>query len=197
MFSAGFYFRNGIRIFSGRSVVKRLTCLVLISAILCSCRGVGRVIRQGAGEGAARGLGRKVGEAVGEATGQLVGEAIVNSFGQQGVPQDVSKQQALWQIASAINQSAPITVDQETVLVNVAAQPDGLAYNYVLVNYSSSEVDPNLFLESMYLAAVNQTCSNPDLQIFWQNDVSLYHSYSGNDRRFIARFSISPSDCGY
>lgn len=172
--------------------MERLTCLVLISAMLFSCRGVGKVI----GEGAARGLGKGVGEAVGQATGQLAGEAIVKSFGQQGIPQD-TKLKALWQIASAINQSTPITVDQETVLVNVVAQPDGLVYNYVLANYSSSEVDSNLFLENMYPAVVNQVCSHPDLQVFWQNDVSLYYSYSGNDRGFIGRFHISPSNCGY
>ncbi len=172
--------------------MKRIVSLVLISAILYGCGRASKPARDAVG-----GITEGVVQEMGKATGQLIGEQIVNLFRQEKLPTGISKQQALLQVASEINKSTPITVDKETVLVNVAAKAHALVYNYILSNYSSDKVNSNEFIKIMYPIVKNQACTNPDLKLFWRNNVSLYYSYSGNDGRFIGRLAISPSDCGY
>lgn len=130
---------------------------------------------------------------VSESFGQIAGAAIVKSFSQE----NVSQEQALLQTANYINQSTPIQIDQETVLVNSNAQGNTLTYNYVLINYPSSQIDRDKLLSALYSPSRNLVCSHPDMQSALRDGISFGYSYSGNDNIFIMRFTVSPADCGY
>ena len=82
-----------------------------------------------------------------------------------------NKQQFLRQIASELNESLPIAVNRDTLLENVTPHPDGLVYNYILVNYSSQDLSPSLLANSLYPQVKNRACSNPDIKLFWEKDI--------------------------
>ncbi len=136
-------------------------------------------------------------QSVREVSNHSLGETLINVFDRQYVAQNTSKQQFLSQVASKLNESLPMSVDKDTVLKNVAPYPDGLVYNYILVNYSFQDVNPDILANNLYPIVKNQACSEPGMQFFWENDISVYYSYFGNDNKFITRFVVSPSDCGY
>lgn len=152
--------------------------------MLCSCKGSGKVTGEVA-ESFAKGLS--------ESLGSVGGNAIASAFNQQ----NVSKQQALWQVASQLNQSTPIQIDQETILSNVSVEGDGLVYNYLLVNYSSAEISPQELVDALYPGVKSAVCSQPEMKPALRDGISFHYSYSGNDRNYIAKFVVKPSDCGY
>ena len=163
--------------------MKRLFYSAIILLMLCSCQRSGKAVGVIAGS---------LASGFGEFLGKSGGEAIARSFSQQ----DVSKQQALWQVASQLNKSMPIQIDQETILSNIGVQGDGLVYNHQLVNYLSTEVSPNELVDALYPGIKNSVCSSPDMQPALKKQISFHYSYFGNDRKFIAKFVVTPSDCG-
>jgi len=165
-------------------IMKKFFCSILILITLCSCKVSSKVTSEAA-EGLAKGLG--------ESFGKSGGESIASAFSQQGV----SKQQALWQAVSQINQSTPIQIDQETILSNAGVKGDGILYRYELINYSSDQIDPDAFVDDLRPAIQNSACSNPDMKPLFQNGVSFYYSYYGNDKKYITEFGLTPANCGY
>lgn len=86
-------------------------------------------------------------------------------------------------------------VDKETMLINVGAQNDALIYNYILVNYTSAEVDEYQFLTTMGERLTNSVCTHLETKELLNNGISLHYYYNGNDSIFIGKIIISPSDC--
>lgn len=164
--------------------MKSLT-FVLFALILGlgSCKNIGKSVSKGLFQG--------TGEAIGETTVKIIGEAIVNYPDQK----KLSSQRYLLKIASEINKDLPMMVDKETMLINVGAQNDALIYNYILVNYTSAEVDEYQFLTTMGHRLTNSVCSYPQTKELLNNGISLHYYYNGNDSIFIGKVIISPSDC--
>lgn len=168
--------------------MKKLLPLILIFSLLCSCKGSVRnstKLANEATEGFVKGAS--------ESLGQVSSAAIIKFLGQP----NVSKEQALLQVANDINNSTPMQIDQETVLTNANAQSNVLIYNYVLINYPSSQIDPNKLSNTLYMPIKNSVCSHPDMQSALRDGISFGYSYSGNDNVFVLRFVISPANCGY
>lgn len=132
-------------------------------------------------------------ESVGQGEGEFTDKTSINSSSQN----QIVSQDTLWQIASEMNASVPIMIDKETMLFNVVAEENALSYNFLLVNYLSSEIDPDVFANKMKPVIVNRVCSHPDTQIFWENGISLHYYYSGNDHIFVKKLTVTPSECGY
>lgn len=148
---------------------------------------------KGMREGAAEGFSNKAAEIIAATATDRLGQTIAKSY----APGQTSTQEFLLQVASEMNKSLPMRIDRETQLYNVGVQENALVYNYILVNYASWKVNPNEFITAMNSQVKNLACSSPESKIFWQNGISIYYSYSGNDYKFIERFIVTPSDCGY
>ena len=100
-------------------------------------------------------------------------------------------------VADQVNKRLPMMVDKDTRLDKARIGPQRqITYYYTLVNNPSTSVDPSQ-LQAGSSALINETCSNKQLKILFENGVVMNYSYSGNDGRFITQISVPPSDCGY
>ena len=100
-------------------------------------------------------------------------------------------------VAIELNKTLPVTVDRETELRSVDALEGELIYNYVLLNYTSSDIVANEFLAALTPVVRKQACSNVKLDRFWENGVSATYSYSANDDKWIGKIIVTPNQCGY
>ena len=128
--------------------------------------------------------------------GEMVGETVSDSiFGNAQQPELTDKMVA--QIASEINSLLPMKVDSGTRLNNVSGTRKRFTYYYTLLNYASSDIDSEIFVKEMRDNLKNSVCSNPNIETFLENGVSIRYMYSGNNSSYIADITVEPSECGY
>lgn len=112
---------------------------------------------------------------------------------------DVTSDKVLSKIASRINEDLPMMVDSETELVNVAAGPATVIYNYRLVNLSSGGIDAKKlpdFISDLRNEITAEVCTNPDTRdTFLQKGVELTYAYHLKDGKEIASFDLGWADC--
>ena len=113
-------------------------------------------------------------------------------------PKDSSFLKILNQVVTSTNANLPMMVSESTRWDSASMIPgEEMVYNYTLVNYSSTEIDPGVFSQTVHQSAINSACSHPSLQVFYQNGMALKYNYYSNDENLISNVEISPSDCGY
>ncbi len=160
--------------------------LFAIVIALAGCSNIGKFASRTLVKGVAK-------TTVQVAADTIIEKAIIDSH----YKEQKSSQSFLLQVASEINKDLPIMVDRETMLSNVSTDNNTLVYNYVLVNYSSVEINPNVFIPTMGRALNNYVCSNPYTQKLLNSGVSLHYFYTSKDHIFIGEVRISSSDCSY
>ncbi len=102
------------------------------------------------------------------------------------------------QVVTSTNKNLPMMVNESTRWDSASMIPgEEMVYNYTLVNYSSTDIDSQVFSQTANLLAINEICNNPSLQIFYQNGMALKYNYYSNDENLISNLEISPADCGY
>lgn len=89
-------------------------------------------------------------------------------------------------------------IDKETELLPAVGTEGMLTYNYRLVSYSVTQLDPNRFAmgakERVTQGACNRSETRDDLL---KKGVTLRYSYFDKDKQHIATIDISPADCGF
>ena len=104
-----------------------------------------------------------------------------------------SLDKAMMQVASKINESCPIMVDQDTRLDNAIGLPDKiLQYNYTLVNLIKDSINIKEFQDYMQPVILNNVKTNPDLKVYRDNKITLAYSYKDKNGIFIVRIPITP-----
>ena len=89
-------------------------------------------------------------------------------------------------------------IDQETELMPAAGAPGMLIYNYRLVGYSVSQVDPKRFATGAKQKVTQGVCSRPETRDeFLKKGVTLRYSYFDKDKQHIATVDVTPADCGF
>ena len=96
-----------------------------------------------------------------------------------------------------MNKLLPIMVDKETELRNISASEGTLIYNYLMVNYAAHEVDKSRFLASINHKVESSECGEQEMKIFWENGVSVSHSYKGKDSQPIGAITVTPERCSF
>ena len=111
---------------------------------------------------------------------------------------DPRSQEFLGKIAAEINRSVPLMIDQETELMPAAGAPGMLIYNYRLVSYSVSQLDPHRFAAGAQQRIAQSVCSRPETRDdFLKKGVTLRYSYFDKDKQHIATVDVTPADCGF
>lgn len=111
---------------------------------------------------------------------------------------DPRSQEYLGKIAAEINRSVPVMIDQETELMPAAGAPGMLIYNYRLVSYSVSQMDPRRFAAGAQQRIAQSVCSRPETRDdFLKKGVTLRYSYFDKDKQPIATVDVTPADCGF
>lgn len=127
--------------------------------------------------------------------GEIVGKSTVETYSK-------GKKQAqldslLMRAASQLNENLPMMVDAETRWDNSLGHNKKFTYNYTLVNYSASELDPALLEKQLRPSVSNYACTSNEMKAFFQNGVSAVYAYRGKEGKFITSFTITPQECGY
>ncbi len=103
--------------------------------------------------------------------------------------------EALVKTASELNSNCPMMVDQETRLDNAVALPGKVfQYNYTLVNILKDSLDVPAFEEAMRPMILGNVKTNPDLQQFRDNGVTMAYYYKDRAGTFLSRITIAPDD---
>ena len=97
--------------------------------------------------------------------------------------------------ADAVNQKAPMMVDNDTRLDGATSSNNNLSYQYTLVNFTKEQLDPNAFASNLKPSLIQATCTT--MKIFYQNGVSVTFAYKDKNQQQISAVSIQPKDCGF
>jgi len=104
----------------------------------------------------------------------------------------------LREVADQINRSMPVMIDKETELMPSAGYDGMLVYNYRLVSYSASQIDPRKFAAGVKEKVTQSACNRPETRDdFLKNGVTLRYSYFDKDNQHIATVDVTPADCGF
>ncbi|MDY6980244.1 MAG: hypothetical protein SV201_10195, partial [Pseudomonadota bacterium] len=100
----------------------------------------------------------------------------------------------LQQAADAVNQQAPMMVDQETRLDGAESGGQVLTYNYTLVNFSAGDLDKNKFTQALRPTLLESGCKA--LEPLLSEGVDVQYVYRGKDKGEIATLGLTRADCG-
>jgi len=111
---------------------------------------------------------------------------------------DPSSARHLREVADQINRSMPVMIDKEPELMPSAGYDGMLVYNYRLVSYSASQIDPRKCAAGVKEKVTQGACSRPETRDdFLKNGVTLRYSYFDKDNQHIATVDVTPADCGF
>jgi hypothetical protein len=112
--------------------------------------------------------------------------------------QDPRSVEYLKKIAAEINRSVPVMIDKETELMPAEVAPAVLIYNYRLVSYSASQIDPARIAAGAKQRVTQAACNQPETRDdFLKKGVTLRYAYYDKDKKPIATVDVTPADCGF
>ena len=127
-------------------------------------------------------------------TGSLIWWAVLKNPRRE----NPRSEESLNRLAAEINRRVPVMIDKETELLPAVGTERMLTYNYRLVSYSVTQLDPNRFAmgakERVTQGACNRSETRDDLL---KKGVTLRYSYYDKDKQHIATIDISSADCGF
>jgi hypothetical protein len=131
----------------------------------------------------------------GVAAGYLVWWFIPGVMQNSADPRSVEH---LTQVASEINRSVPVMIDQETELLPAQGAEAMLIYNYRLVSYSTAQINPEKFAAGVREKVTQSACNRPETsEAFLKRGVTLRYSYFDKNKLHIATVDVKPADCGF
>ncbi|MDR3287506.1 MAG: hypothetical protein LBT27_08690 [Prevotellaceae bacterium] len=90
------------------------------------------------------------------------------------------------------NDNAPFMISEGIRFENITALPNRiLQYNLSFINMTVDEININNF-ESEIPVIINQIRTNPDMEYFRKNKMSLQYSYKDKDGVFVTNIDITP-----
>jgi len=126
------------------------------------------------------------------AAGYLIGYVAPDFF------EDRRSQKFLSKVADDINRSLPVMIDKETELLPTVGAEGMLIYNYRLVNFAVSQLDPKKFAAAAKQQVTHGACNTPETRDgYLKKGVTLRYSYYDKDKQHIATVDVMPSDCGF
>lgn len=126
----------------------------------------------------------------------IVSTCMINAFAAPS-KEYLSSREFLSKVCNEANKTMPMMIDKETMATSTYALDKELNYAYTLVHYSSADIDKQEFLSKQTPSIKNFVCKSPDMQKFQKNGVSISYVYYGNDKGFIAKITVTPSQCGF
>lgn len=111
--------------------------------------------------------------------------------------EDVTSAAYLSKLAKATEKKlkVPVMVDEETQLVSIEGLDHEFQYNYLLVNYSSKDLDGEKFINIMKDQLKETVCTTKELKPFLDEGIALSYTYKGTDKKMVGKVSITKDMC--
>ncbi|HEY8102012.1 MAG TPA: hypothetical protein VIF82_14810 [Burkholderiaceae bacterium] len=128
---------------------------------------------------------------------------IGNVFGQLATQSGTqvrgdSVDDVLQRLSAQLNQKMPVTVDSNTRLERVSAEPGRhFTYHYTLVAAPSAGNTPIDFSKEIKPQLKSQLCGSTENQKFLKNGVTISYEYQDQGGRDIGGAEFTPTDCGF
>jgi hypothetical protein len=104
--------------------------------------------------------------------------------------------ESLSRVAAELNRSVPVLIDKETELLSTTGAEAMLIYNYRLVRYSLSQLDPNQFATRIKPGLTRNACNRAETrEEFLNQGITLRYAYLDKDKQHIATIDVSLTDC--
>jgi hypothetical protein len=104
--------------------------------------------------------------------------------------------ESLSRVAAELNRSVPVLIDKETELLSTTGAEAMLIYNYRLVRYSLSQLDPNQFATRIKPGLTRNACNRAETrEEFLNQGITLRYAYFDKDKQHIATIDVLPADC--
>ena len=94
-----------------------------------------------------------------------------------------------------INKQLPLMVDEETRLDRTSSEGTLLIYHYVLVNYSSTDLDTEAFEEGLNSLVTQRACLDQSTRQILDQGGSLSYRYNANDNIQVLVIDVDKSSC--
>lgn len=100
---------------------------------------------------------------------------------------------AMTEMASEINKTCPMMIDQETRLDNVMAYPKNIfQYNYSLINVEKAAVDTAEMRNILEPQIVNTVKTSPQMKFQRDHRTTLNYYYKDKDGLFLLLIAVTP-----
>jgi|GEM_PF-4964693 len=131
---------------------------------------------------------------IGTITAIVVGgitSKLVKDFLEKRKPTDVQ----LNAIASELNKSLPMMIDQDTKLKTTVGINGAMKYFYDLVNYSKDDFDTAATKTALQPIVTKSACTNPDSRKLLNSNVDMEYIYSDYQSQYLFSFVVSKKIC--
>lgn len=99
------------------------------------------------------------------------------------------------EMATSLNESVPVMLDQFTRFDGASVTPDNVfRYTYTVVNTSNPDSLVQNVVKVLKESIGKEFATNPDLLIFKQNKVTIEYIYNDENGRTIRALQITPED---
>ena len=123
--------------------------------------------------------------------GFLVGFCIMFYVTQYFLKPSIDRQ--LIEMATQMNKTCPMSVDEYTTLKNVVALPNKtIQYNYTLVGVTKAEVKLDTLKKYFFPTVLENVKTNPGMSKFRENEVTLNYYYADKDGKFVTEYIVKP-----
>ena len=100
-------------------------------------------------------------------------------------------------LAEEANKTMPQTIDKETRLDKMVAQPnDTLEYQYTLINVAKADVDLAVMKKTAEPSILENVKTNPDLKYFRDKKITLTYSYKDKNGADLFKIEATPATYG-
>lgn len=108
---------------------------------------------------------------------------------------EISFDKIMKHTASELNKTCPQQVDKDTRLDSASVHKNKtFRYNYTCLNFNKDSMDVEMFAMSVKPAMINNAKTNPDLQLFRDNNVILEYYFRDGLGKFMTRVEIVPAE---
>jgi len=96
-------------------------------------------------------------------------------------------------MASEMNKTCPMNIDENTTLKNVVALPNNtVQYNYILVGITKAEVKLDTVKKYVFPGVLQNVKTNPGMKYFRDNKITLNYYYSDKNGVFVTEYVVKP-----
>lgn len=126
-----------------------------------------------------------------------LGNLFGSMLGQSG-GQNMGVDETLVKISDKMNRTMPQTIDADTRLDKVSAEPGNqIAYHYTMLKVQSKDINTASFYKTFRPTLQKRVCDADELKLFFRNRITVGFAYRGVDGADIGKLTFSPKDCGY